>query len=60
MENMSEWIFKIIWVPIAFMLTMCSIVLLTYMLSQVNWDAPMRWLAMIGIFAYIADWYVNK
>lgn len=60
MEHMSEWILKIIWMPIAFMLNMCSVLVVTYMLSKVNWEAPFRWLVIIGLIAYIADWYVNK
>ena len=60
MEDMKVWIFKIIWIPILGMLSLCSMVLLTYMLKEVSWDAPMRWLGIIGLIAYLADWWVNR
>jgi hypothetical protein len=60
MENMGEWIFKLIWVPIAVMITMCASVVLTVMFKDIGWDVPFRWLCIIGLVAYVADRMVNK
>jgi len=57
---MTYWIFKAIWVPIVFVLTTCATLTLLYMLKEVSWNAPLRWLTIIACIAFIADWMVNR
>lgn len=57
---MSAWIFKIIWVPIALSLAVCSVGIFVFILKEAGWDVPFRWLTVIGLIAIIADRAVNS
>jgi len=57
---MKEWIFKIIYWPIIATVMLACIGILTLMLKDTGWEQPLRWLCIIAVFAYIADFYVNK
>lgn len=59
-ENIGQWIFKIIYMPIFIIITMMTGVLVVYLLKEVGWEAPYRWLVLIAMLAYIADHFVNK
>lgn len=57
---MTQWIFKIIYLPITLALLGVAIIVLIHMLSEVGWDVPLRWLVVIGAMAAAADYFVNK
>lgn len=57
---METWIFKLIYYPIFITLGMVSAGVLIFMLKEVGWDVPLRWLCLIALLAYAADYYVNR
>ncbi len=60
MENIGEWIFKIIWMPLFVINTLLMVALTLFMFKQVGWDAPYRWVCLIALLAFMADYFVNK
>lgn len=56
---MSYWIFKIIWMPLAFMVGMVSVGIIVWIAKDVGWQQPFRWMIIIGAVAYAADKAVN-
>lgn len=56
----SYWIFKVIYMPIFFILMVAASVVLVEIFKGTGWDVPFRWLCLIGMFAAFADWWVNK
>jgi hypothetical protein len=53
-------IFKIIYIPIFFILGLCASAVLFLMLAESGWDVPIRWICIVAIIAAIADYVVNK
>ena len=53
-----NWIFKAIYYPIFVIVIMVCTAILGMILKDVGWEAPFRWLCIIGMVAYVADLYV--
>ena len=56
---MSEWMFKIIWVPLAALVGIALFGILAVVLNGAGWNVPFRWMCIIGVLAYFADKAVN-
>lgn len=56
----SYWIFKFIYMPIFFVLAVAASIVLVEIFKGTDWDAPFRWLCLIGLLAAFADLWVNK
>jgi len=61
---MIEWffenVFKIIYLPIFYMIVLANMVLIAYMVSDLGLRQPYTWLIIIGFIAYIAEKTVAK
>lgn len=56
---MEQWIFKLIYYPVFFIIAMCAVAVTIVLFKDVGWYAPFRWLCLIGLLAYIADLVVK-
>ena len=56
---MKEYIFKVIWMPMAVIVAICCTGILGMLLKEVGWEQPFRWVFFIGLLAFIADRAVN-
>ena len=60
MENMGQWIFKAIYIPITAMIFIACMIVLVEIVKGAGWNAPFRWLLIINVIAATADIFMRK
>lgn len=60
MCGMSDWIFKIIYIPIIAVIFIANGAIITMVVKDTGLHQPYTWLLIIGGVAVFAEWVVKK
>lgn len=57
---MRYWIFKVIYIPILFIIFTCLFAIFYMVFKDTGWEQPFRWLCIVAFIAAWADIYIKR